>query len=357
MGVSKSRRDDRPTLRVLLCVALVCGWTVSLRGQVIQGTVTDSVTGAAVGRGFVVLLDEAGRELGRALTGRAGEFMLRAPGPGRYHLRSERIAFRSFTTQLIAIDSGETVELPLEVTALPSQLEDIVVTGETECVVRPTEGLQVSTLWDEAHKALAATVWTADQGLFLYLIERHTSELKRNLDVEETEVDTILISAAQPFVTEDPYTLVERGYVRPEGDEMVYDGVDARLFLSDPFLDTHCFRIRETGSRADTIGLAFEPVGSRDAADVTGVLWLDAKTAELRVLDFGYIHPPFSFKAERMGGRVEFIQLAGGQWIVQRWWIRTPRFERRRRFRVVLDGYTEHGAEVIQVFRVPEQPN
>jgi len=66
----------------------------------------------------------------------------------------------------------------------------------------------------------------------------------------------------------------------------IYDGIDARVFLSDPFLDTHCFRIRPSRDADGTVGLAFEPVESREVSDVEGVLWLDEQTAELRVLEF-----------------------------------------------------------------------
>ena len=342
-------------------VAAVCSlWLVASAGegkaQVVGGTVTDSTTGQPVSGGFVVLLAEGGVEVVRTLTARDGSFVLTAPQPGRYRLRSERIAFRSFTTAPFDLPRGTQVAYQLRVRALPARLKTIEVTGETECVVRPEDGFQVATLWEEARKALSATAWTAEQGLFQYAVERHTSNLDRGLDVEDATVDTIIVSAAQPFATESPEVLVELGYIRREDDWWVYDGIDARVFLSDPFLDTHCFRIRPSPEADGTVGLAFELVESREVSDVEGVLWLDEQTAELRVLEFTYTSPPFRLRADRMGGRVEFLRLSGGHWIVQEWWIRTPVFSFRR-LRLRLAGYTEHGAAVLEVLRVQDPPH
>jgi hypothetical protein len=106
------------------------------------------------------------------------------------------------------------------------------------------------------------------------------------------------------------------------------------------------------------IGLAFEPARKRRVADVKGVLWLDAATAELRHLEFTYTNLPWDVPASRVGGRVEFEQLASGVWIVRRWYVRAPRmgiersffrmggsmhFRSRERFVSII----EHGGEVL----------
>jgi len=72
------------------------------------------------------------------------------------------------------------------------------------------------------------------------------------------------------------------------------------------------------------IGLAFEPTRDRDRPDVSGVLWLDEETAELRFAEYRYTDPPWDIEFSEAGGRIEFEQLATGGWIVRRWWIRMP---------------------------------
>src|SRR6266550_8610443 len=77
------------------CCVAVATSTVprTLAPQVVVGQVVDAASAAPVGDGFVVLLDELGKEVARTLTASDARFVLRAPRPGRYQLRSERIGY------------------------------------------------------------------------------------------------------------------------------------------------------------------------------------------------------------------------------------------------------------------------
>jgi hypothetical protein len=56
------------------------------------------------------------------------------------------------------------------------------------------------------------------------------------------------------------------------------------------------------------------------------VLWLDAKTAELRTLEFQYTWLPNEIRTVDYGGTVSFFRMPGGRWIVRSWRIRMPEF-------------------------------
>jgi hypothetical protein len=98
--------------------------------------------------------------------------------------------------------------------------------------------------------------------------------------------------------------------------------------MSAEFLRDHCFKLREgDGKRAGLIGLAFEPVRSRDKPDIAGTLWIDRKSAELRDLEYAYRQLPSlpsSVKSDDFGGHIEFHRMPTGAWIVERWIIRMP---------------------------------
>jgi hypothetical protein len=104
------------------------------------------------------------------------------------------------------------------------------------------------------------------------------------------------------------------------------------VLLSDAFAVGHCFRAvapsADSGRLAAWIGIAFAPVRPRaGVAEVEGVLWLDRATAELREFAYRYVSLPDDARlAERAGagGRVEFLRLPNGGWIVDRWSIRLP---------------------------------
>jgi hypothetical protein len=74
---------------------------------------------------------------------------------------------------------------------------------------------------------------------------------------------------------------------------------------------------------AGLVGLAFEPVPTRRRPDVSGVLWLDAKSSELRRVEWGYtrVTTPARFSPS---GRADFVRLPGGAWIISSWWLRIP---------------------------------
>ena len=79
--------------------------------------------------------------------------------------------------------------------------------------------------------------------------------------------------------------------------------------LSDAFLDTHCLSVRDGGD--GRIGLMFEPVPDRWVPEIVGVLWLDAETAELDWLEFGYVNLLRTREIGEPGGEVSFARLPG----------------------------------------------
>jgi hypothetical protein len=144
---------------------------------------------------------------------------------------------------------------------------------------------------------------------------------------------------------------------------------DAAILLSDRFLDTHCFRVEESRrrDRDDLIGLAFEPAHlTRDGGDrphrveVSGVLWLERSSAELRYLEYHYVDLPFEAPNEAAGGLLEFRPLPDGRWIVWRWYVRAPQMARRQSFtnplpyahaesHLELKAIHEEGADILEV--------
>jgi hypothetical protein len=62
--------------------------------------------------------------------------------------------------------------------------------------------------------------------------------------------------------------------------------------------------------------------------DVVGTMWLDARTFELRFVEFRYtLLPPFD-GADKVGGEVHFGKLTNGAWVTSRWFMRFPQFAR-----------------------------
>jgi hypothetical protein len=308
---------------------LITAIPTASRAQVVRGTVVDQASGRPLPATVVVLLDSAGKRLAGVLSGEDGRYALRITTPGRYAVRAERIGFRAEAPTPISIAVGQTLELRLETRPIPVVLGAVQVTGRTTCVARASDGAGVSTVWDEARKALFATDLTQRQELFsvkLTRFERMLEPQSRRVLSHQTRQMTGI--TRNPFVSRPAAQLSEDGFVRQVASEVIYYGPDAAVMLSDEFLGDHCFRLRDgSGRRSAMIGLTFEPVRGREKPDIAGTLWLDRKTAELRDLEYVYVNlqnMPADVRSDDFGGRIEFHRMPTGAWIVERWVIRMP---------------------------------
>jgi hypothetical protein len=371
-----SRASARFGAVVVLAVALAAALPPA-RGQTVTGRITSRADGTPVSGAIVVLVDSAGRAVATRLAEDAGTFQLSAPAGGSYMVRVERVGFRSATSAPFIVRQGETRDVPMTVVSEGVSLKALRVSADRRCVVRPQEGLAAAQLWEEARKALSATRLTQmaqaaakvrhDPHRFSVRIRKYSRELDPHslvaLHDEGYEVEGEVIT---PFVTADPDSLAREGYVIGSLDTgRTYYAPDAAILLSDGFLDSHCFRVQEPGRGKNDalIGLAFEPVRltkheDRTPIEVQGVLWLDRASAELRYMEFGYANLPPEERNDRIGGQVEFRPLPDGRWVVWRWTIRVPRYERRVKLgdgirpsesRLELVRVHEEGSEILTV--------
>lgn len=347
------------TFRFLISVLLALFAAQPLSAQTVQGELVEQGTGEPINGALIVLLDEGEEQHGGALTGENGQFTLRAPAPGRYTLRAERIGYMSTASPVLTLEAGQTLEYRMVAQEEAIDLGGIIVEGERRCEIRPEEGLRTHQLWEEARKALNAAAWTQDQRLFKYDLVLY----ERELDLESLRVQSERTRSSSgfsdnPFVSIPVEELAEHGYVQNFRDSTLYHAPDAHILLSDLFLDNHCFQVREGGGEEEgLVGLAFEPVRERGQPDVRGVLWLDEQTAELRFLDYHYTGLRMEGPTDEVGGRVEFERLPTGAWIVRRWRIRMPTKEIRRapwmgtsKRREVMTHLTEKSGEITDIF-------
>jgi hypothetical protein len=338
---------------------LILPYAGPLNAQTIRGQLVESESGRPISGAIVVLLDEETRQVAGVLSNDAGGFIVRAPGPGAYRLRADRIGYASTLSPRLELSAGETRDFRFGVSTRAVELEGITASGEARCDLRPAEGLETQRVWEEARKALAATALTTEGGLHRFRIVGYERELDPQASRIRSERSWSKVGHSEnPFVTLPPEVLAAEGYARTGPEGTILYAPDARVLLSDSFLDTHCFGIDFGGEeRAGQIGLSFNPVHHRDLTDVEGVLWVDRKTAELRSLEYRYTTVDPSLPQSRLGGRLEFERLPGGSWITRRWWIRMPITAAppaiERQFggweRMVLVGIKEDGGEVVEV--------
>jgi hypothetical protein len=327
IGVGRLRCQGTRLAACLFLAILAPLGTLSsqtVRGELIEETLEAPIEGA-----FVVLLDEAGEQVAAMLTNDVGRFVLHAPGPGSYRLNAERIGYESFASPALELAVGQMLDYQMTMPVRPIQLADLSVEGERQCELRQAEGQRVASVWDEARKALTAAVWTEQELNFRFTTQLWDRLLDpRNLQILEERAEVLTGLAANPFRALTAEELADVGYARRlEGASATeYYAPDAEALLSDVFLDDHCFKIVEgKGNKTGMIGLEFEPAAESDKTEVSGVLWLSARTAHLRFVEYRYENLPADIRgSDKLGGRLEFRLLPGGAWVVDDWYIRMP---------------------------------
>jgi hypothetical protein len=343
---------------ILLVSALVALGSPGARAQTVRGTVLDSLTGAPVRDALVMLIGENGAPLARALSLDGGTYAVAAPQPGRYSIRAKRIGYRAVESPPFVIGEGEVRLHDILAPTVRVALPRVTVQAERHCVVRPGDGVPAFQLWEEIRTALYQTALAERGDLFQTTARRWARELDTLARFVHRDSSWLLTGMAQgPFVAVPAEHLDRVGFIEQKSpNTWLFYAPDADVLVSDVFLSGHCFRVVQ--GEDGLLGLAFEPAKKRKVADVEGVLWLDSATAALRHLEFRYTKLPRGVPTARVGGRVEFEQLASGLWIVRRWYVRAPRmgiertffrfggslhFRKNERFLSIV----EHGGEVL----------
>ncbi len=317
----------------------------SIRGVVLEEGARIPVDGA-----MLILFDVTGAVVHRALTDGLGRYFLEAQAAGRHSIRVDRIGYESVSTGTFSVGPGG-VTRNIDVPVRAIELAGLEVSGSARCEVRPAEGQATARLWAEARKALEATAWTLNQGVYRYTLLHYTRDLDENGVRVENETREFIRGRSQaPYISLPAERLVDEGFVHTlEDGRSTYFAPDAAVLLSDPFLDTHCMELGK--ARDGLVGLELKPVSGRRLPDIEGTLWLDQATGRLERLDFRYVNLRGSSRVNgEPGGEVVFGGLPNGTWVVREWRIRMPiiaiRSDSGTLFRT---GYLDEGGVVWRV--------
>ncbi len=349
IGMTCFRLPSALTVAFLLLPAIASAQTVIVR---VVGPMSNPVFGA-----LTHLVDPSGTTVKNALTDERGRALFIGIPAATYRVRVEMIGMATSESELFEVADGMSVPRDVRLESSAIQLEGIEVELDGgRCTLRPgEEGLAIATVWDEARKALSAAAFTDQQGAYRYETMIYNRQLDLSLTILSEEESRRAAYMNTPFDSRPAEDLVNNGFVQDDGRERLYFAPNAAVLLSDVFLDTHCFRLARAGGATEgMIGLAFEPTGDdKRTADISGTMWLDTETAELRWLDFRYEYIDQDISSRHVGGRVDFRRMPTGTWIVPEWWIRMPIIAQQRDFRGMqrryVKGFNQTGGRVLEV--------
>lgn len=294
--------------------------------QVVRGLVHQSADAQAVAGALVSLVDSAGVEWAQSLSNASGAYFLRAPRPGVYRLRVERIGYRAATSPPLRLAAGDTLTYDVRASVRAVSLGAIEVKAKRRCVVRPAQGEAVATVWNEARKALEMARRTTNQGLVRYDLRTYQRRLGPKAEHVLNQRSKVLHGTGErPFESLPAAQLMAQGFIAKTKSSRIYYAPDPNVLLSDEFLDTHCLRLATDPRDTTVIGVEFDPVRGRRVTDISGTLWLDRSTDELRTLRFHYLDDlDRAMESSALGGYERFEALPSGVWVIRRWWIRGP---------------------------------
>lgn len=306
-----------------LSLLLVC-LPGALSAQVVRGVVRDSASADPAAGVLVALIQRGTGERRTVLSDEEGRFTIAAPGAGNYSVETKRIGVRPVLSPEFRLSAGESRELSVIVAPVVAVLDVVRVTGRSYCGQRVSEGAETATLWEEVRAALIATRLTREARAFPMTI----TNFKRTLDPASFQVRSEERSertgvTTNPFTSAPLASLSAHGYIVNEGSSLQYRGPDVDVLLSDVFIRDHCFRaVLGTSQQVGLLGLSFEPTSARKVPDIAGILWIDARTRQLRRLEYHYTRSPVEIDVRLPLSYVDFARLPSGAWIIQRWAIR-----------------------------------
>ena len=156
------------TRRFTILTTVVVLLAPEAQGQLVRGTAREAESGRAIESGVITLVDTSGAVIRAVLTDSLGEFGVRAPSPGAYRLRFERLGFRPITTDRFILDEGETETKAIRAAAVSISLDRIVVTDRPRCRVLPEADTLTARVWSAVRGVLASAA-AGESGWYPYV--------------------------------------------------------------------------------------------------------------------------------------------------------------------------------------------
>lgn len=310
-----------------------------LAAQQLLGRAVRDVDGTPLLEALIVLLDDRGQERARTVTSPTGGFELRAPGPGRYRIRVQRIGQRGWDTPTFNLAVDQISRPTFRVPDRPFELQELSSSARRpNCAVTLGDASLGANLLEAAQTALALAEAEMAKGGRSYATESY----HRTVPVVGPPEDSLALQGkltGWPIQSADLDSLRVTGFVRgdwpapspmnerPEGGP-TYFGPDARVLFTDWFLGSHCISVESRTERSGDDGTAivarFKPAkGTPKKAGLQGSLEFD-RALGLRSLSFEFAARPRWAPAGSAGGEIRFARLPDGAWLPVEWTMRAP---------------------------------
>lgn len=283
----KGRRICRMLGRALVALALA---VPALGAQSLRVRATEDETDRPLAGALVDVLDASDRVVAQGILSPDGRRELPVGATGTYHVRVRRIGFVPFVGPGVTVATAAPVDVALRAPDRHVVLRsiDVRASNDRRCARDAFADPAFGALWEEIRTALTATVLTRDASTMTLEARAFRRVLDPAHNVTDEQVGLPRITtAARPYVALSAEQLSRNGYVQARPDGTDFYAPDEQVLLSDQFIADHCFQVaRGSDATEGLFGVRFSPAERRRPNDISGTLWVDSASAELRYLDF-----------------------------------------------------------------------
>lgn len=314
-------------LRSLLALAALVYATAtagSAQAQQFIGTVVLPDGTTPLAGVLVVVTDSIGRAVAQGVSSAEGRFTLFVDSSRTLMVTLHRTGFAPTVAATRRLAGDEVVDLIAVLGGTAVRIPTLR-RGATTCGrVNAEDRAAMGTALEEVRKALVAAqsmVARNDIAARFVTFEHRTAKTGEDtLRSLARRATGPLPSLFRATTTEE---LEEGGFFAMISGERVFRAPEPALLASDWFTGTHCFTAQPQGD--SVLRLAFRPTRVRKGlVDLEGAYVLDARTLELRRVEFAYQGMREEERQANAGGVLDFVQLANGDWLVSRWHNRVP---------------------------------
>ena len=321
------RRARAATIIVMMMLGLPA---LAARAQQVRGEIRDSATASAIPGAVASVFDASGGALARTIADQFGRYRLSVPASA-VRLQILRIGYRPRELRLPPLQGDTTLTIDVTMVPVPRFLAAVRVSDRAICPERESGGDALA-LWEQARSGLLAMlVGRTERPAHLRNLVFERAVDPQSGRILGQSVKRSSGTSHQSFIASRPAVEFARfGYMQEDASGRTYYAPDAEVLLDPSFMTAHCFRIQSDDRQHPAqIGLAFTPAPGRDTlVDVSGVVWLDRTSLDLKTLEYRYTGLEPAASSARAGGMLQFQMMPNGVVFVERWNILMPLLSR-----------------------------
>jgi hypothetical protein len=277
--------------------------------------------------GAVIRVVGSTGELASGLSGAQGLFRIAAPS-GSVRIEVDMIGHRAWSMAQGGLGRADSLSIDVLLDVAPVQLEDIVAESRNLCTgISTAPGGVVDVLWRDARAALAAQEVARAGGRLSFLVETFERDVAADsLSVVRDVRRRMRSRSPEAFRSPPVATLANEGFLEAREDGLYLYGPSPSVLLHDWFVETHCLGVLPPAPHDSLIAITFTPNRDRRVPEIRGTLRLDARSRDLRSIEFEYVALPPSVPSGS-SGHARFERLEDGSVIIREWAIESPMLE------------------------------